>query len=93
MPPVFVPGGDLAPTSRAVCAISNNTIIRSAWCRLVSKYDKLYNRRAFVYHFVGEGMEEGSLSEASQNVCQLVADYYEVESSARSSVTQDDNDN
>ncbi|XP_011210134.1 tubulin alpha-1 chain [Bactrocera dorsalis] len=93
MPPVFVPGGDLAPTSRAVCAISNNTIIRSAWCRLVSKYDKLYNRRAFVYHFVGEGMEEGSLSEASQNVCQLVADYYEVESSARSSVTQDDNEN
>ncbi|CAD6996518.1 unnamed protein product [Ceratitis capitata] len=87
MPPVFVPGGDLAPTSRAVCAISNNTVIRSAWCRLVSKYDKLYDRRAFVYHFVGEGMEEGSLLEASQNVCSLVADYYEVEASGRASAT------
>lgn len=83
MPPSYVPGGDLAPSTRAVCTISNNTVIRNAWCRLVSKFNGLYRRRAFVYHFVGEGLEEGSLSEASQNICQLVSDYQEVEASTR----------
>lgn len=82
MPPSFVPGGDLAPSVRAVCGITNNTIIRSAWCRLVSKFDKLYERRAFVYHYVGEGMEEGTFHDATSNICQLINDYREVESSA-----------
>ncbi|XP_023173598.1 tubulin alpha chain [Drosophila hydei] len=83
MPPVYVPHGDLAPTSRACVAISNNTNIRIAWCRLVNKFDKLYQRRAFVYHYVGEGLEEGNFNEASENICQLVHDYLEVDSSAQ----------
>ncbi|TDG43774.1 hypothetical protein AWZ03_009806 [Drosophila navojoa] len=82
MPPVYVPHGDLAPTSRACVAISNNTNIRIAWCRLVNKFDKLYQRRAFVYHYVGEGLEEGNFNEASENICQLVHDYLEVDASA-----------
>lgn len=82
MPPSFVPGGDIAPTSRALCAISNNTNIRQAWCRLVRKYDQLFQRRAFVYHFVGEGLEECILSDASNNICELIHDYKEVESTS-----------
>ncbi|KAH8367563.1 hypothetical protein KR200_002640 [Drosophila serrata] len=82
MPPVYVPGGDLAPTNRACVAISNNTNIRIAWCRLVNKFDKLYQRRAFVYHYVGEGLEEGNFAEASENICQLVHDYLEVDASS-----------
>lgn len=85
MPPVFVPKGDLAPSSRACVAISNNTNIRIAWCRLVNKFDKLYQRRAFVYHYVGEGLEEGNFNEASENICQLVHDYLEVDASAPAS--------
>lgn len=85
MPPSYVPGGDLAPSMRAVCGITNNTIIRSAWCRLVNKFDKLYDRRAFVYHYVGEGMEECTFSDATSNICQLISDYQEVESSANCS--------
>ncbi|KAH8383983.1 hypothetical protein KR009_011625 [Drosophila setifemur] len=85
MPPLYVPGGDLAPTNRACVAISNNTNIRIAWCRLVNKFDKLYQRRAFVYHYVGEGLEEGNFAEASENICQLIHDYLEVDTSAPSS--------
>ncbi|BFF90286.1 tubulin alpha chain [Drosophila madeirensis] len=85
MPPAYVPGGDLAPTNSACVAVSNNTNIRIAWCRLVNKFDKLYQRRAFVYHYVGEGLEEGNFSEASENICQLVHDYLEVDATAPSS--------
>ncbi|KAH8241182.1 hypothetical protein KR032_001697 [Drosophila birchii] len=88
MPPVYVPGGDLAPTNRACVAISNNTNIRIAWCRLVNKFDKLYQRRAFVYHYVGEGLEEGNFAEASENICQLVHDYLEVDASSPASLRE-----
>ncbi|XP_037955075.1 tubulin alpha-1 chain-like [Teleopsis dalmanni] len=80
MPPSFVPGGDLSPSNKAVCCIANNTCIRRAWCRLIHKFAQLYNRRAFVYHYVGEGLDEGSLSDASANLCQLVGDYEDVDS-------------
>ena len=30
-----------------------------AWARLDHKFDLLYAKRAFVHHYVGEGMEEG----------------------------------
>lgn len=92
MPPMYVPKGDLAPSSRACVAISNNTNIRIAWCRLVNKFDKLYQRRAFVYHYVGEGLEEGNFNEASENICQLVHDYLEVDASAPGSHRPSDGD-
>uniref|UniRef100_A0A1B0G2Y5 Tubulin alpha chain n=1 Tax=Glossina morsitans morsitans TaxID=37546 RepID=A0A1B0G2Y5_GLOMM len=82
VPPSFVPGGDLAPSIRAVCGIFNHTGIRDAWCRLVNKFNKLYERRAFIYHYVGEGMEESTFFDATSNICQLISDYQEVESSA-----------
>lgn len=53
-----------------------------AWCRLVNKFNKLYERRAFIYHYVGEGMEESTFFDATSNICQLISDYQEVESSA-----------
>lgn len=58
-PPTVVPGGDLAKMDRAVCALSNTTAIKAAWERLDHKFDLMYNKRAFVHWYVGEGMEEG----------------------------------
>ncbi len=34
-------------------------IFLEAWARLDHKFDLLYAKRAFVHHYVGEGMEEG----------------------------------
>jgi tubulin alpha len=34
-------------------------IFAEAWARLDHKFDLLYAKRAFVHHYVGEGMEEG----------------------------------
>ncbi|CAH1119678.1 unnamed protein product [Phaedon cochleariae] len=41
-PPMAVPGGDLAKTTRAVTMLSNSTAIREAWERLLRKFNLMY---------------------------------------------------
>lgn len=73
-----MPGGDLATVQRAVTMLSNSTAIKEAWKRLVRKYDLMYRKRAFVHHYVGEGMEEGDFQDARDDLVALSLDYDEV---------------
>ncbi|CAF1229268.1 unnamed protein product, partial [Didymodactylos carnosus] len=59
-PPIFVPGGDLAPVQRSAVGLSNSTALVEAWARIDYKFDLMYAKRSFVHWYVGEGMEEGS---------------------------------
>lgn len=59
--------------------LSNSTAIRTAWKRIDHKFDLMFNKRAFVHWYVGEGMEESEFSEAREDLAALEIDYEEVE--------------
>lgn len=79
-PPTTVPGGDLAKVNRAVTMLSNSTAIREAWERILHKFNLMYSKRAFVHHYVGEGMEEAEFQDAKEDIHALILDYKEVAS-------------
>nr|XP_012143991.1 PREDICTED: tubulin alpha chain-like [Megachile rotundata] len=78
-PTTTVPGGDLAKSKRTVAMLSNNTAIRQGWGLLARKFDLMYRKKAFVHHYIGEGMEESTFQDALENVAALIDDYKEVE--------------
>lgn len=57
----------------------NNTAIRHTWAKIARKFDLMYQKKAFVHHYIGEGMEERVFQEAINNAAALVEDYKEVE--------------
>ncbi|XP_002155700.1 tubulin alpha-1C chain isoform X1 [Hydra vulgaris] len=75
---VTVNGSDMAPVKRALCMLSNTTAMGTLWARLDHKFDLMYQKRAFVHWYVGEGMEEGEFTEARENMAALEKDYEEV---------------
>ena len=63
---------------RAVCMISNNSSFADIISRINHKFDIMYNKRAFVHWFIGEGLDEGSMIDARNDLSSLEKDYEEI---------------
>lgn len=81
-PPVPAVAGhvddELVGGGRAVCMMANTTAIAAAWTTLCNKFDKMFERRAFVHWYESEGMEKREFQEARENIEVLLHDYKEL---------------
>lgn len=55
--------------------VSNNTSVQTLFKRVLDAYHLLFDRKAFLHWFTGEGMDEMEFVEAAANVSDLVAEY------------------
>lgn len=80
MPPVTVPGGDIAAVGRACVMVANNTGLQMEWEKLSRKFDLMFAKKAFIHWYLMEGLEEVDFLETRLDIQTLIADYREVES-------------
>ena len=59
--------------------IHNTTAINSVIENITKDSTSLFSKRAFVHHFVANGMEEGEFDEAFEDLKAISSDYYEIE--------------
>mmetsp|Transcript_21665 Transcript_21665/g.34756 ORF Transcript_21665/g.34756 Transcript_21665/m.34756 type:complete len:129 (-) Transcript_21665:17-403(-) len=94
----FVPGekakqfesDDVLITDKQVAMMMNNACISRLFTERMAKvFDRLYEKRSYVHHYVGEGMEEGEFAEAREDIGFLEKDYLDV---MAQQVSDEDND-
>merc|ERR1739842_261779 len=55
--------------------IGNNTAIMEIFQRIQEQFSAMFERKAFMHWYTGEGMDETEFTEAESNVIDLIAEY------------------
>eukprot|EP00928_Gymnodinium_smaydae_P087263 TRINITY_DN71548_c0_g1_i1.p1 TRINITY_DN71548_c0_g1~~TRINITY_DN71548_c0_g1_i1.p1 ORF type:complete len:520 (-),score=108.47 TRINITY_DN71548_c0_g1_i1:41-1600(-) len=59
----------------SVCFTSNNTAVHEVFDRVISTWDKFYDKRAFMHVFEQDGISQQDMME-SRNILQYISDFY-----------------
>lgn len=77
--PVSTFAGDrMALPEGSVGMLGNNVATYRVFRKNNKRYDQMYSQRAYVHHYVSEGMEEGKLAEAREDMGFLERDYLDI---------------
>ena len=90
-PPVFA-DGDLAKLPHDCLMLSSTTAIAEHYNRASARFALLFAKRAFVHHYLENGMEESEFAEARERVNQISRDYEEVSVSVMDDEAGDEDD-
>ncbi|KAF5401325.1 Tubulin alpha chain [Paragonimus heterotremus] len=80
-PITCIPGSYLNPASCSLVMLHNSTMIVPSLSRLLSEFQLLYSRRAFIHWFAAEGMDESQFSETLSKLTQLRDEYIQFQQS------------
>lgn len=72
---------DIAPEGIHTCGtfIGNSTSIQELFKRVGDQFTAMYNRKAFMHWYTGEGMDDGEFAEAFNNLKDLIHEYQQYE--------------
>jgi len=59
----------------SVTFIGNSTCIQEVFGRVKEQFAALFNRKAFLHWYTGEGMDEMEFTEAESNMADLISEY------------------
>ena len=76
--PGHIEYGDLSKTNRSLTMISNSTSVQQVFGRICHRFDNLFERRAFMKHYILSRTEEMELSLAREDLNTLHEFYDEV---------------
>ncbi|CAL8145402.1 unnamed protein product [Orchesella dallaii] len=73
---------DTPPKGMKISAsfIANHTGSRNIWGRVLSKYQKMFKRKAFLHWYYSEGSGEDDFKHAEESVKELISEYKQCES-------------
>jgi tubulin beta len=60
---------------RAATIVGNNTAITDVFKRLVQQFDIMFNKKAYLHWYTGEGMDIQEFEEATINMKDLISEY------------------
>ncbi|CAD8101884.1 unnamed protein product [Paramecium sonneborni] len=75
--PTPFPNCEQGRSNKAVCMIANSSAVEIPIAQIQQNVQNLYAKRSHVHWFVGEGREEGEISEAIELVSTIIKNYKE----------------